>query len=401
MNTINYRKGKRQEIIKLLHYCGSIPYSAINHLEESKTSRMYHAVINKMQKEEVVEIVKKNGEKQLILTDYENKSPLYTKAIASDYQDYYINIAITSRRVALNFNKSDAGKILRVNELILYMYSLGYATLPDQKENIVRCKEITTTPTTFYTSKEIKRGTNYKDLVEMEDTNKTIIASRIDGLLISDGGIYPTYNLRNQNYLWKPQGELRIKLYIERLINNKHPDYIQSKGFVCKDTILFAKKIMLFSKMLSENAKNDSFKKMIGLGSLYTNIYALTSDTNGKKMLQIMTQKNWKQNMLQDLLPNDFIEEGVYTTVSCDGFDKENGIYKLLFCIPNLAKLYMFAMRAKIENKPTQFEVYCFTHQIPLVVALTEKKAKIKEVSLDDYYKYLFVEDENGENKDV
>ena len=391
MNKANYRKGKRQEIITLLHYCGSIPYSAINYLEENKKSRMYHASINKMQKEGVVKIEKKNGERQLVLKDYDELSPIYVKAIDEMYRDYYLRVGQTLRKIALHNDKKDAGKVLQSNDMILLMYSIGVKTLPTDKADILNCDELPQNVNMYYNSREIKKGTNYESIVEENNQQKTVIGTRIDGLLISNGGIYTIYNMRNKRYVWKVRGEERIKPYIEKLINGKHPRFILEKNYECKDAILFAKQLSSFAKMLTDSPQNDSFKDMIGLRTLYTNIYVLPSDINGKMMLEIMMMKDWKNKMLSDLFDTSDEErnEAKHTSVVCDGYDEETKTYKLLFCIPNLAKLYMFSNRAKIEENQHVFEVYCFDFQAELVVAVTEGMVKVKKMPFEKYYQFI------------
>ena len=117
----------------------------------------------------------------------------------------------------------------------------------------------------------------------------------------------------------------------------------------------------------------------------------MPENRNGIKMLQIMVQENWKEQIYNSLLTDHERESAQQSGITCDGYREKEKEYIYVFCIPDLVRLKMFIARANLENDKKRFKIYCFTHQTSIIHGIIDRNiVTIMQIDMDAYIaKYL------------
>lgn len=378
-NKKNYRKGKRIEIIKAVYACGCLPYKSL-HLYPWKPKLTQRTVLA-MGREGLLEIKKTKAGKQINLKNWNDASAEYMSYLPSVYLRHYEEIKEEVFRSPNDFSKGD--RLHKNAEVILMMHESGIGSYPDERKD-VRKKDvwISSGDKMYFTSWEIKNVKPYKAEAGMDkDGVKKIVGTRLRGLLVSPGGDYGVYNLGNRLIEWERYGESKMARHLQRVLEEKRENY-EKKDVEC---LLLASDEMLFMRVI-ENENSKRYKRgkiLLNIDYAYENMYGLPINHDGEKMLAIMSSAGWKGRMIERLMPEGMENRAAYS-VTCDGYI--NGVFILLFCIPNITRLKMFYRRAKLENDKKKFEIYCFTYQIPMLAALTGDCVTLRSIELEEYY---------------
>ena len=122
-------------------------------------------------------------------------------------------------------------------------------------------------------------------------------------------------------------------------------------------------------------------------------MYAIPEDRNGVLLLRMMTQAGWRKKILDSIISEEAQRASSKINIDCDGYDEEKGIYQLIFCIPDLAKLKNYIKRAQIEDEKNKFRIYCYTHQLPVIAAIAGEYVQVSKVDIEKYYERYFKEE--------
>lgn len=392
-NKANYKKGYKNEIIQLIYICGMIPYRSLRLLAD--TPRLYQRAIKEMEKEEILTIDKKGGEKNIRLQDRRYKKTKYEPYIPQEYIKYYEGV---SREVLRRLGEEDymaAKREMRNSSTKIMMYASGIEITPDKRD--LHMEMIKQNDKCYYNSAEIKAESGYKNEIEVViekngEKSSKLNNTRINGLLVSPGGNYAVYNIGKEMIEWKRKGEIKIAAAIANLIRKKREDeYSLTKE---KEAIIIAQTTNQYIRIINNtNEKKTGKMNLINIDYTYDRVYAIPENRNGVMMLKIMTQKGWRKKILDSIVSEEAQKASDRSNIDCDGYDEENELYQLVFCIPDLAKLKNYIRRAQIEDDKKKFRIYCYTHQLPIIAAIAGEYVNVSKVDIEKYYQLYFNEE--------
>lgn len=193
---------------------------------------------------------------------------------------------------------------------------------------------------------------------------------------------------------WKRFSEVKMATYVTELIRKR--SMYEQEAKMPREAIVLATTDRIYHQICELNyERNRTYRvTLMNIDYSFQSIYAVPEDKNGKLLIRIMGQKSWKHDIRKRLLSEKELENKIYTTVQCDGYDTDNDIYTLIFCIPDLVKLKAFTARANLESNPKKYRIYCFTYQIPLIMSLAGTNVTILKTDIKSFYDKYYSEKE-------
>ena len=394
---INYRKGKRREIIMLLLACGIIPYKSLALWGDGARLMMRKA--REMSEDGTVEINKREHQKFVTLANFSVKSKEYIPYMPNGYEEHYLNNIAYIRKHALykDTPKIKFERAIRTSEIFILMYLSGARVFFDEKPPLANLNDlIKGDDVTYYTGPEIK---DYKNdgLKKISVDGQTQLGNtRVIGAMFSPGGVYSIYNIGSKLIEWKRYGEVKIATHINRLAEEQYePFRFHNEEEIPKvdSAIFYAYDEKIFVRVINNEYqdKKKSGNILLNIDMTYKHMYALPLNDMGLYMTKIMQCKNW-----QNIMRHMFFDQGENLDtrtfdVACDAYDERSNTYILLFCIPDLSKLKIFIKRAGLEENRGRFRIYCFEEQLPIIAPTVsvgnEKIADVLSIPFTEFYK--------------
>lgn len=397
-NKPNYNKGKtRYQILNLMHITGALTPRSFKLFDNSST---VSNTMTLLRKDNIVEKVRNKTTFDILsLSNYK-----------SNYDQYFepnlpnMNLEYFERYTKKNINRAKydatgkkAKRLLKDSEVATIMYAAGIPTLPDDKKMVVQNK--TLTDNVYYMSREIRQYSGFapdvkilnddehvkklnrntiitNDGYEFFENGKAIIASRVNGTLLTSGGNYNIYNLGKDINIWSVQGEYKLKNYIENMLAN----YINRNSHIIESAILFVYDLNTIERLIEPNKTN--LKSYEGLAMTYRNIYVLPFDKCGREMIKIMSEPNWQIRLMEHIMEEEYKDTSMMDTV-CDYYDGE--VYTFVFCVPNFSRYIQFLKKAMFVKQQNLFRIICFDYQSEFVFRTANQYAKILQASFDDF----------------
>lgn len=354
---------------------------------------MYQRAITDMEKAEIVTVDNRGGEKNVRLRNHRWRRNEYENYIPETYMEYYEQTAVGAilDLSSGSKDKTTASRILKNSATKIMMYACGIEIGPDKRD--LRREMLENEDVIYYNSNEIKQIESYHDQVHTQKTkkgeySKKLINSRINGVLISPGGIYAIYNIGNALIEWKRFGEVKMATYIAGLIRHKSIADVSINN--PKEAIVIARTDLLFAKICLGHYKKNSKTVLMNIDYAYDRLYAVPESRDGVIILKMMIKNGWQKKILDSIIPETEQLAKETVSVECDGYDSDKGIYKLVFCIPNLQKLKSFVARAEFAAERERYYIYCFTYQANLIVNVAGTNVKLLKTDLNDFYKNYF-----------
>lgn len=383
----NYRIGLKNELLTILHITGVIPYKSLRLLADPPT--MYQRAIRQMEQDGVVKIEKRGADKIICLQNTATQKNKYQEYLSERIVEYYKEYG--NRNLwKMSEDAPERNKTMRDTDAQMFFYGCGYQIGPLAKD--LNSEMIGEKEKSYYSSREIKRIEGYQD--GKPKTNKKITASRVNGIIISDGGNYIVYNLGNKMIEWRRFSEVKMATYVTELIRKR--SIYEQNAKMPKEAIVLATTDRIFHQICELNYERIRTYRvtLMNIDYSYQSVYAVPENQDGKMLMHIMEQKGWKHDIKTRLLKESEIEDQKFTNIPCDGYDTENDRYTLIFCIPDLVKLKAFTARANLESDPKKYRIYCFTYQIPLIVSLAGTNVTILKTDIKSFYDKYYREKE-------
>lgn len=353
---------------------------------------MYQRAIMDMEKAGTVIVDKRGGEKNVRLRNHRWRREEYEDFIPEEYMRHYEQTAVgvVSDLSGGAKNKTTPGRILKNSATQIMMYACGIEISPDKRD--LRNEMLEDEDLVYYNSNEIKQIEAYRDQVTHEkkdgEYSKKLVNSRINGVLISPGGVYAIYNIGNTLIEWKRFGEVKMAVYIAGLIRHKSISDVSING--PKEAIVIARADSLYKKICLGSYHKNSKTILLNIDYAYDRLYAVPESRDGVTMLKMMVVNGWRMRILDSILPKEEQLAANDVSVECDGYDASTGVYKLVFCIPNLQKLKSFAARAEFASDRDHYYIYCFTYQMQLILDVGGEHVKILKTDIEMFYKDYF-----------
>lgn len=379
-NKGNYKKGKRREITELIMQTGGIPMRCIPLFVKENEATMRNQIYIMTNKGELIATDK--GQNKVVTFNYKRESKNLTdinpKIIA-----YYEAFGQTDAYSLQSIKDEGHYMKMRNSETYLFMYGAGIDTKLAEKKSIFSTDEII--KPTYYSPRELKGVNGYApEQIKVGDiTGKT----RTNGIVISSGGSYTVYDVYDQMFTLD-MGEMRMKIYSNELLASKKQPEL--KGCL----LLFKNGSSIQKYMYGPNYHGRENSSPEKLAFTYPKVYALTLDTNGQRLMQLMTHEGWEQNIYDTFLENT--KQTGYEDMICDGKDKD-GNYYMVFCSPDIKKLKEFIRGAAAKGEKERCRIICFDFQKDFIAEVAGKYCKIYTVKFNEYLEEVKLQEEKKE----
>ena len=381
-NKPRYTKGTmRNQIVQLMHVSSVMTsrsyklFDRPQHMANVMVLLRKEGVVERLRCPEICEI--------LSLQNYsENLDEYFYDNIPEEeieYFEQYGKVDVRKAKYLKDESVSRSARIIKNGEIILLMCSSGIPTLPSEKKHIVQNKRLT--DNVYYQSREIKYYAGYTDDIEESESGKAVIATRINGTLLTAGGNYNIYHIGKDIQTWSAPGEYKIKNFIQNMLAN----YINMDSYMLDSAILFSYDLSLFQKFIEPTQKLRA--RYEGLQLTYSNIYILPYDKNGREMIKIMSSKDWIYRINYEVM-GEVPKDTHMLDVTCDYYDGE--IYTFVFCVPNMARYIEFISKARLVNDKERFQVMCFDFQVEFVAKSASRYANIYTASFNEFAEEWF-----------
>lgn len=370
---------------------GTIRYMVVDllHITAVITPRTYKLfdkpymanTICKMKKEGVIE---KNKNEEVFecfnLLNYDDNVNNHFDLPYIDYEYFqkYGKADLKRAKYAKGNKRGNSTRIIRNAEMIILMYTAKINALPSQ----IIDKADRQIKATYYTSRDIKRNAGYKDdLYESDENKKILIATRVNGTLITEGVNYNIYHIGKDLQLWNATGEYKIKTQIENMLAKEMKEN-------CKldDAILYTYNYNVFMQLLK---KSSSGIKFDALANTYQHIYVLPYSNAGRDMTYLMTKPDWDVQ-IKEMAMEEKYEEDKNFEYACDYY--KDGTYTFIFCVPDIKRYILFLRKVIYDisrglKTKNDFMILCFDYQEEFVLKTADKYANVLSCSLNEFMK--------------
>ena len=359
-------------VLKYLCLCGELPYRSLYLLPANEIT--LKRTVLKLKKEQYVTVVGHGDYKTIRLT---KKSFPIIKNIYPELLDYYLSITDNHHFRGGSSNGNDIGKRFvwrrhRIAEALCMFSQLNVELLPFEKGTLHSTSKISGViepdERVFYSSIEVKN-------VDPEQKYKTDF-TRMLGVYFSPGGVYPVYNTNKRLMKWNRQGELKAKILVEDIASSNHFSYLK-RLIKIDNAILFGEDYDMLLRILRENGESSSNFEFLSFDNVFTNIYYVLLNSNGKKQIEIMSHENWQETIASAVLGPS---RNPPFNIDCDDFNDNK--YTLLFLDGNIGRLNRFK-QGKDLNSNSKFEIVCYPDQVDFMIDFFNNDIEISTVSLD------------------
>lgn len=368
----DYSKGTRGEITQLALACGCLSYRRLALLGMNvKTVRKK---IHEMCEEGVFEIVH-DGEVWVAgFKDYTEKSEEYKNPANEKLHRYYSHFGISDYKRAKYAKNWESIRVIRNVESYMFMYGANLDCMLGSKVSLRAPEdEGHKMRNSFYTAREIKGYDHYKD---DKGNDQLLNTTRVNGLVVCDGGTYTVYHTGNNILTYTRSGEKKMETYINKMLVIKNQPKL-------KGAIMLANNMKTYKDMIIPKTRR-IMDQLANMEGVYEHVYGLTLDEDGQRMMRLMETPDWDTRMYEEMLGEEK-RRGRTGTLDCDG--QKDDCYYFCFCVPDVKRFKMFLRRAELEGQSDRFHIYCFDNQREMLKSVAGGYTKIHTTSFTDYYR--------------
>lgn len=278
-------------LLTLTALCGEYPIRQISHLPGG--SAYLENVVTALRRDGLLRTFSKDGLRGLRLTSSAKRLLL---ADAPEWFSAYLTGSSEPNKL-----KSEIPRRLRLHrmaEILTIMHNADIPAFPWEKTPFSAASQSAAIPA-YYTSREIK---------EIGPQGTKIRSSRATGILLTDGGIFLTYNTAKAQMKWEYKAELRFKALLQT--EGVMPD-AEISGIVFGSTM----------EQLSILTQPDAHSYFLLDGS-FPHFYYLTNDRYGEAILRLLCDTQQRRTL--DAILADGLHEGIPNwRVANDAIDSE------------------------------------------------------------------------------
>lgn len=386
----NFNTGVRGEMYKLLLTYGMVTYDGLEMLHQHE-KRIYQRGIKKMQRENLVNVkwMKGGRRKYAILNNREikNEKDMYDEAI---FKSQYEAVGRDNSHNTSDSRNFRVEKVYRGAKIYQMMYGAGINCMPTDKLKLLPAWK--TTRDTEYTLRdmlayygdaEIKDAAEYKaDIgIGTKRGDRILFNTRAHGVMCNENRVYIVYNTENQLMIWTNTAEQKFIYSARDVIAHTYGVEINDKpcGIVIGATMEMSERILTQPVIVTAD------KTYISANNPFDYLYSIPYNQYGQKMLELMQNSFWEQ-ALKDKYLKGLSQLTVSSGVDCDGVDKENRRYVLLYAIPDINKLYRFLANASMREDREHFEIICYEWEQAFIEKVTEKRYKITVLTNAEFF---------------
>lgn len=402
----------RTIVIRLLLFCGSISYRALDILEKAGIikRRWFAEQLNRMRDEDVTKVsCSPKGGKYAIFANYSaikkrlNENAEFTpdewEYYESNYYEEFKNRGIRipeeqKRRTRQEIcrrkrerEKQEArlDRGIRMGEVEAMMYSIGVPHgISKGQKGYISSKEI---------KSEIKsnaeNGSNTFATAKKKVGSSSIDASHVMGLYSTGSECYAIYNAGKRLIEWNAESEKSMGTQLA--IINRNVGHVATDGNQYKiPAIVFTYKYENIIELMNlgfnpnEEKTTDSGRKRVAIKNIenaYKELYFVPYDVDGRNLIKIISRVDWQKKLNHVILKDNEHTKTKAPIVDCEAYDPETATYTFNFC--RLDLIYIRKALNHIHNHGNyRYVVYCFEFQKETVEKLTDNRAEIKTVNI-------------------
>lgn len=393
----NYGKGRRRELTKQMMSYGMVLYRSLRYLDETD-KKMSQRILREMERENTVRFAK-DPKIVYLKNPTANKKLMDAMPEGYGYQNM-LSAQKRNRALVSSCEESYRIRLYKTVDTLMFMSAAGVLTLPDKKpvirkmitkemqeidkDDIEPYKEkkedepitIDAKGSYYYTSTDYKSITGYVDLIG--SSSKKVIGSRSLGCMLSGGNVYVVYHVGQNLIEWKQRGEERMAHHLAQLFSKIYEPYIGQTDVVVDRAIVLAEDDFVFQQIIENESST-----LMNIDYTYQKMYGVTLDISGRRLLEKMKDSNFENRIMASILDDGEIHDSNMTRTACDGYNKETKVYSMVFCSPDICKLKHFIKAAYRDNDKKKYRIYCYTHQLPLIISLAGEYAEIYSMDID------------------
>lgn len=291
-----------------------------------------------------------------------------------DYFNLYASQDINKAKYIRKKARGDSERVLRNGEIITLMHTAGIATYPSERESVTHGNQILNN--IFYMARDLKDSTDYDASVVESNGEKEVFFSKMNGVVGTRGGNYAVYHFGKKLRPTPPVGELKLKVLVENLLSR----YTGVCNFpMIENAILIGHTLEVFGKAIEGDLKQE--KIINDFSNMFSNVYALPYDENGRDMLKVMCIEDWKRKLIE-YCTEEKMQDTSKEHIVCDLC--EGDVYSLVFCVSDVSRLISFMEVAKMHNDKSKYQIFCFDYQAEFVKKYCGEYAEILIGSLSD-----------------
>jgi hypothetical protein len=233
----------------------------------------------------------------------------------------------------------------------------------------------------FYIARDIK-GT------EFDNADKTMF-TRIVGAVFSPGGCYAVYNTRNAVMKWSGMGEFKAQNYLSELarcnFDTEGLPRISYGSYDVESALLLGNdpNVALQTILASDKSKRKSSR----VDSIYPRVHFIPLNSDGIRLLQILTLPDWKERVLDALFESEERPKG-YGFMEYDAVI--DGRYVLSHLDSDLGRLIRFREGLRLENDTGRlFGAVCYPWQAEFLRAYLDGSARLRIIEMENLIEYI------------
>lgn len=374
-----YDRGIRKEIMELLISAGCVSYDGLHSLEDDHEHRIYSRTIQKMIEEKSVCLVKYGNKKIVKLLGNPNRRYYKNESGINYYSRYSLVYAEGSSRYLSD--RQSCKRALLHSEVLMFMYGAGLNATYDNKAMIMSGEPLPDIGAYYYTSLEVKNTSGYSAVVGITNDGKKVSNTRSFGMVISPCADYVVYDIDTALIRWSEISETQFAFSCGMMLSRLRE---HNKGIVNSCIVLYKGNSAI--KRAFEATGNKSSKTFISAETGYKETYYIPYSSEGRALIRMMVSDNWKERLKEYYLTEYDTNTGSLSVV-CDGVKTKNGKeYALLYCIPDITRLYRFLKAAEIN--PARYIIYCYEYQVSFLKSVVDGLAEVYATEIDETVVY-------------
>lgn len=387
-----YLKGYRGEILTMILENGFLPRDIIHMYDKAKSVQMQR-MIKMLKDERVIEEQKTIAGINYVKLTNTGRELVLGEANA-ELRALYNSPSVKQRIRTLAISKPERNKEKEIeyrtsqnkyiNDAVAKIFSKISGSTTDI--NLIQSNK-----SFYYDSVQIKNLGSYNATAQNISGMQKITNSRINGVNVTKGGVYAMYSTGKSTPEWKRNGEVKMAACIKAFVSKNMP-HVNASDYE-KEAVILSKKDSTFVRVIESEYKTNSQRRtLMNIDYAYEHMYSIPCSYDGVRVFKMMQLPNWQARIKEQMLSFEEIKESSFVSVSCDGYDKREGIYKLIYCIPDMTKLKSFSKRAAIDEDREKYFIYCYESQLSLIKSITKngKYAKIFVVDINGMEEELY-----------
>lgn len=261
-------------------------------------------------------------------------------------------------------------RLHRMAEVLVTMHNTGISSFPWEKpavfqptppgaDNPIVCP-------VYYSSREVK---------EIGPQAAQIRGSRATGLLLTEGGIFVTYNTGGGQMKWEYKAELRLKALLQTEVCQYRLPARFQRADLC--ALVFGNGMEPLELFMG--AGDSRTKNYFVLDGSYEHFYYLTSDRRGEFGLRLLCEPELKA-ALDEILSEDLSEGRPNWSVENDALDG-NGDPVLFAYLCDMPRIKRFDTALELHRRTGT--LICFDYQLEVLRRVCGPRVRFQSINFE------------------